>query len=85
LECPGDIALATFDDLPGFDVCRPRLTAVSQPAYEMGRLGAELLIRRIEDGPDGAPEAIRLNPELKIRESTSRARRASRPAFSATS
>lgn len=73
VRCPEDIALACFDDLPVADVFRPHITAVSQPAYEMGRRGAELLIDRIE-GKDKSTSArrIRLMPELKIKESSSR-------------
>jgi LacI family transcriptional regulator len=75
LRCPGDIALAVFDDIPFGDVIQPRLTVVAQPAYEIGRRGAQLLIERIEgraSSPD--PVVVLLNPELIVREST-----ASRP------
>jgi LacI family transcriptional regulator len=71
LHCPKDIALAVFDDLPFADALQPHLTAVSQPAYEIGHQGAELLIRRIE-GAETSKHRIQicLDPELKIREST---------------
>lgn len=71
LRCPEDVALAVFDDVPFGDVLQPRLTVVAQPAYEMGRLGAELLISRIEskDAPP-SPTHIQLAPELIVREST---------------
>jgi LacI family transcriptional regulator len=71
LRCPEDISIAAFDDLPMADVYRPHLTAVAQPAYETGRRGAELLIRRIENLETNAKTIeILLDPELKIREST---------------
>lgn len=71
LHCPTDIAIATFDDLAGADVFRPHLTAVAQPAYAMGCQGAEILINRLEGRiPDSKSLRIRLDPELKIREST---------------
>ncbi len=71
LRCPEDVALAVYDDVAFGDVLRPRLTVVAQPAYEMGRLGAELLIRRIE-GAEKSPEPVEilLSPELIVREST---------------
>lgn len=71
LKCPGDVALAVYDDVPFGDVLRPRLTVVAQPAYEMGRIGAELLIKRIE-GRETSPQpvTIKLPPELIVREST---------------
>jgi len=71
LRCPEDVSLAVFDDIPFGDVIQPRLTVVSQPAYDMGRLGAELLIARIE-GRETATEPVRveLAPELIVRGST---------------
>jgi LacI family transcriptional regulator len=71
LRCPEDVSLAVFDDIPFGDVIRPRLTVVAQPAYEMGKRGAELLIARIEGREKSAgPVCIELTPELIVREST---------------
>ncbi len=71
LRCPEDVALAMFDDVPFGDVIQPRLTVVAQPAYEMGRVGAQLLIARLE-GRENSPGPINytLVPELLVREST---------------
>jgi LacI family transcriptional regulator len=71
VECPRDLAVAIFDDLPFDFAFRPHMTAVSQPAYEVGRKGVELLLRRIE-GLETAEETIRirLETQLKLREST---------------
>lgn len=71
LRCPEDISLAMFDDMPFGDVIQPRLTVVSQPGYEMGRQGAELLIARIE-GRETTPGPVRIQlaPELIVRDST---------------
>lgn len=71
LRCPEDVALAVFDDVPFGDVLQPRLTVVAQPAYDMGRIGAELLIERIEEkGEPAPPKHLQLSPELIVREST---------------
>ena len=71
LRCPEEIALAVFDDVPGGDTFRPTLTVVSQPAYELGFQGTQLLIRRIMGEMNNEhPVRITLEPELKIREST---------------
>lgn len=71
LSCPNDVALATFDDLPIAKVFRPHLTSVSQPSYEIGYQGANLLLRRVSSELSSqGPVTIRLEPELKIREST---------------
>lgn len=76
LRCPEDVAVATFDDMPVSEVFRPHLTAVAQPAYRIGYEGVQLLIQRLREGrPDRRPRHIRLEPELKIRESTATALR----------
>jgi LacI family transcriptional regulator len=71
LRCPDDVALAMFDDVPFGDVIQPRLTVVAQPAYDMGRVAAELLIARLL-GTETSPVPVRhmLVPELLVREST---------------
>jgi len=71
LRCPDDVALAMFDDVPFGDVIQPRLTVVAQPAYDMGRVAAELLIARLM-GTETSPAPVRhmLVPELLVREST---------------
>jgi LacI family transcriptional regulator len=71
--CPQDVALASFDDLPIAAVFRPHLTCVSQPCYQIGYQGADLLLQRLRgELPSARPVSIRLDPELIIRESTSR-------------
>ena len=70
VKCPEEIALATFDDLPFAHSFHPHLTAVAQPAHNIGYQGVSLLIDRVEGKLTGEPLVIRLAPELKIREST---------------
>jgi LacI family transcriptional regulator len=70
MECPGDIAIASFDDLPLASAFRPHLTAVALPAYQIGYKGAELLIKRVRKVSTGKYTTIRLDSELIIREST---------------
>jgi LacI family transcriptional regulator len=63
------VAIASFDDLPVMEVFH--LTAVAQPAYQIGFRGAELLIQRVEHQLNSRKRiVIRLEPELKIRQST---------------
>ena len=71
LRCPDDVAIATFDDPPFAEALRPRLTAMAQPAYDLGAKGAELLLERIQN-PQRPPEHIVLNTELRVRESSLR-------------
>ena len=71
LRCPEDCALVTFDDLAVAAAFRPHLTAVIQPAYDMGFKAADLLLQRMEGTPEDAPPVhLILRPELRIRESS---------------
>lgn len=71
LRCPEDVALAMFDDVPFGDVIQPRLTVVAQPAYHMGKVGAQLLIARLEGRETSTEPVVKtLVPELLVREST---------------
>lgn len=71
MSCPTDLAIVSFDDLPIAAPLRPQLTAVAQPGFEIGYKGAELLIRRIRgELSEDRRTSIVLEPELKIREST---------------
>ncbi|PMQ01963.1 MAG: LacI family transcriptional regulator [Dictyoglomus sp. NZ13-RE01] len=71
LKIPDDISLVSFDDVESLSEVYPFLTVVKQPAYTMGVLATELLIRRIEN-KDKIKEKreILLKPELIIRSST---------------
>ncbi len=71
LSIPDDISLVSFDDIESLSEVYPFLTVVKQPAYTMGVLATELLIRRIEN-KDKIKEKreILLKPELIIRRST---------------
>jgi len=70
LRCPEEVALASFDGLPLPDLFRPAITAVIQPAYEIGRLGAEQLLQRLGNASHAAPVHVELPTELKVRESS---------------
>jgi LacI family transcriptional regulator len=76
LRCPEDIALVGFDDFEWAAVMHPRLTTVRQPTYEIGQKAAQLLFERLEKR-DAAPQVIRLQPDLIIRESSGAALRSS--------
>jgi DNA-binding LacI/PurR family transcriptional regulator len=70
VQCPGEMALATFDDLAVDSPFHPHLTTVVQPSYEMGARAAGILIDRIEGHISRAPMTVRVAPTLIIREST---------------
>ena len=46
------------------------LSSVRQPAFEMGRRAAELLLNEIESDGEVEPEQVVFEPELVVREST---------------
>ena len=68
LRIPRQVAIVGFDELPLADVFNPPLTVVRQPAYEVGKCAAELLLKRIED-PKRPASSLRLLPELIVRKS----------------
>jgi LacI family transcriptional regulator len=70
VQCPDDIALATFDDLAMDRSFHPHLTAVVQPGYEMGARAATSLMDRDEGKLKDEPSIVRIVPTLVIREST---------------
>ncbi len=74
IPCPEQASVVAFDDFEWLASFRPKLTAVAQPTYEMGKRAAEILIRKIQKKADepGDPlrEVIVLPNELRIREST---------------
>jgi DNA-binding LacI/PurR family transcriptional regulator len=71
LQTPGDISFVTFDELIADDVFKPAVTAVVQPAYEIGFRAAEILLKRIEEGHERrAAINVRLPARLEIRETS---------------
>jgi LacI family transcriptional regulator/LacI family repressor for deo operon, udp, cdd, tsx, nupC, and nupG len=68
LQIPDDIAIIGFDDMYWSISLNPPLTAVRQPAYEIGKCAAEQLIQRINN-PDRTMSSMILKTELKIRNS----------------
>jgi LacI family transcriptional regulator len=65
---PEDVALISFDDFPYAAVALPFLTAVVQPAAEIGRQAARMLLERLAD-PAAPPRALILPTELVVRRS----------------
>lgn len=70
LRVPDDISLVCFDDLPEEWLIDPFLTVVDQPAYEMGRQAAELLLERLDGTHPKGGHAIVLPGEFIERRST---------------
>ncbi len=72
LSVPQDIALVTFDDLPEISRFFPFFTVISQPAYEMGKEAAQLLLSRLDSGNLLEPRCVILPTQLVARISCGR-------------
>jgi DNA-binding LacI/PurR family transcriptional regulator len=68
LRVPEDVSVVGFDDIAHASFCIPALTTVRQPLKKMGRIAAESLLSRLEDGIEVQKE-IAVEPELVIRKS----------------
>jgi len=75
VDVPGDVSLATFNDVFPIGQLAPSLTCVAVPSAEIGRRAAEMLLgllnRKVD--PAVALEAVVLSPTLITRESTAAA------------
>ena len=71
VRVPQDISVVGFDDIQGAAYNTPSLTTVRQPLTRMGAIAAQTLLERIEDNKE-EPREIAIQPELMIRESTTR-------------
>jgi DNA-binding LacI/PurR family transcriptional regulator len=69
LRLPDDVSLVGFDDVPWMEMVSPAITVVEQPAVEMGRRAAALLLRRLAN-PAAEATVERLQPTLVVRGST---------------
>jgi LacI family transcriptional regulator len=75
IQCPQDIALATFDHPAESSSFHPRLTTVVQPGYEIGSRAATILMDRVEGRLKGAYLTVRISPTLTVGESTASAQK----------
>lgn len=73
IAVPTEVSVVGYDDLPAAMLASPFLTAVVQPAYEMGFAAGQRLMQRIARH-DVAPEELLLPVDLQVRGSTSAAK-----------
>jgi DNA-binding LacI/PurR family transcriptional regulator len=71
---PGDASVVGFDGIALTALAGIGLTTVVQPLAELARIGAELLLERIEGG-DGPRRRVVLEPSLVVRTTTGRSKR----------
>ena len=69
LRVPEDVSVIGFDDINAAAFTLPRLTTISQPLEEIGRITAQSLLNRIHNTVRPRDEIV-VEPKLVIREST---------------
>ncbi|MFC4557666.1 LacI family DNA-binding transcriptional regulator [Virgibacillus kekensis] len=70
LKIPEDIAVIGIDDVSFAGFYSPELTTIAQPAFDMGKKAAELLLNRIASkGSEVEVNTFRFDPQLKKRSS----------------
>ncbi len=68
VRIPEDLALVSYDDEMA-DLAEVPLTAVAPAKHRMGKMAAEILLRRLAEGDDCPIHQVRLRPRLVVRES----------------
>jgi LacI family transcriptional regulator len=82
LRVPDDVSILGFDDIQSAAFQVPSLTTIRQPLQKMGMTAAEMLLKKLAS--QTTPDLIRVNPELIVRESTTRARSTAKKGLSKT-
>lgn len=74
VRCPEQVSIVTFDDFPWATYFQPQMTAVAQPAHEIGRQAMRMLLAVLEPASGEAREisesVMVLKAELRLRQST---------------
>ncbi|WP_051759189.1 LacI family DNA-binding transcriptional regulator [Herbidospora cretacea] len=72
VRVPGRVLVVGYDDIEYALASAVPLTSVRQPPYKLGRIAAELLLDECDNPRDHAHQQITFQPELVVRESTTR-------------
>jgi DNA-binding LacI/PurR family transcriptional regulator len=70
LRIPEDIAVVGFTNAPISTIIEPSLTTVSQPAYSIGQISANLVLDQINNPEEFIHQSVVLKTELIVRNST---------------
>jgi LacI family transcriptional regulator len=73
LDCPADISVVGFNDMPFIDRLRPPMTTVAFPHYQLGTEAAGMLLDRL-NGTQSPVKIMYLSPDLVVRGSTAAVR-----------
>jgi DNA-binding LacI/PurR family transcriptional regulator len=71
LRVPEDVSVLGFDDIQSASYQVPSLTTIRQPLQRMGSTAARMLLKKLAG--ESTPDLIEVDPELIVRESTTRA------------
>jgi LacI family transcriptional regulator len=71
IDCPGEVSVIGFNDMPFAARFSPPLTTIGIPHYEIGVAAADLLLELLQDGGAGPREVV-LPSKLIVRGSTRR-------------
>ncbi|MCA0972157.1 substrate-binding domain-containing protein [Halobacillus litoralis] len=70
LSIPEDLALIGIDDVPYASFYTPAITTVAQPTFKMGKMSAEILLKKIVKKSFDLPDhEVRFQPTLMVRDS----------------
>ncbi|POF33571.1 LacI family DNA-binding transcriptional regulator [Roseibium marinum] len=72
LSCPDDISVTGYNGIPFLDLIPPGLTTIQIPQFDIGRIGAELLIKMMTDPDATIPRTTILPVKLVERGSVKR-------------
>ena len=72
VQVPQEVALVGFNDEPLVSLLTPAISSIAQPAFEMGRVAAKLLIEQMNSEATLPYRTVMLNPTLIKRESSLR-------------
>ncbi|MBO1031870.1 GntR family transcriptional regulator [Tessaracoccus sp. SD287] len=65
---PGDLAIVSYDDETA-DLARVPLSAVAPPKYRLGRVAAQLIVDRMDEGSRAPVQQVLIRPRLIVRAS----------------
>ncbi|QWZ07132.1 LacI family transcriptional regulator [Nocardioides panacis] len=72
IDCPGEVSVVGFNDMPFLDKLRPPLTTVAVPHHQIGVEAGRMLLESIHE-PDRSPRSVFLPLSLVVRGSTAAA------------
>ncbi|MCJ1697170.1 LacI family transcriptional regulator [Rathayibacter caricis] len=70
LRVPEDLAVTGYDDIDAASLVSPALTTVENPAREIGRACARLLLERLDGDTAGVTRTVALSHRLVVRQSS---------------